>query len=137
MTEAFVRAYNQNSRICSFSRFFKLKYNYYISWRTDEVISPVLDLPFILHINPLVLMKHHNIKIQLRLQRFSGRPAELSPIINLLLSVTSPDIIPLDTSSSFKWAYEAANQGIYSEPETIVVNQALRIQYCFSYLLLY
>jgi len=43
-----------------------------------------------------------------------------------------PGIKLLKTSSSFKWTYEARNQGIYYALETIVLYQALHIQYCFS-----
>jgi len=48
-----------------------------------------------------------------------------------------PRIMLLKTRSSFKWVFEAGNQGIYSVLETIVLYQALDVQHCFSCLLVY
>ena len=61
------------------------------------------------------------------------RPVDLDDFMQVIV----PGVELLKTSSSFKWAYETGNQGIYSAPETIVLYQALHFQHCFSCLLVY
>jgi len=53
----------------------------YMGFEIDYKKTMVLiirDFPFTLHRNSPALLKSHNIKISLRLQKFSSRPSELS-----------------------------------------------------------